>query len=53
MSTYRVTYQGTIQETYYVEADTAEEAKDSWSSFPPEQSEVIGGEVIEVEQVEE
>lgn len=50
MKTYTVIYEGTIREVYSVEAHNAAEAREIWSDFEPDISEVIDGQVVEVEE---
>lgn len=46
--TYTVIYEGTVRETYSVEAESEEEARQKWCDYDPISSEVIDGAVREV-----
>lgn len=48
MKRWIVTFEGRVRETYLVEAETAEEARDTWHDVEPEYSDVIDGGVIDV-----
>mgnify|MGYP005800126781 CR=1 FL=1 len=52
MKEFEVVYEGTVRETYYVFAETEEEANELWSEEEPSYSEVIDGDVVSVEEVE-
>lgn len=49
MKTYRVIWQGTIRDVYYVEAKSEDEALLHWPGVTPDSSEATDGEVISVE----
>ena len=49
--TFYVMYEGRVQETYVVEAESEEEARERWSETEPVSSEVIDGEIVDVEEV--
>lgn len=50
MKEFLVIYEGRVREVYTVPANTEEEAREVWSDFEPDSSEVIDGEVVEVEE---
>jgi hypothetical protein len=52
MKEYEIVYEGTVREYYYVEAESAEQAREIWSEVDADTSEVIEGGVIEVNEVE-
>ncbi|MCT2357059.1 hypothetical protein M3G54_01605 [Brevibacterium casei] len=52
MSEYRVVYEGRVREIYIVEAENEAEARERWSDFEPEASDVFDGEIVEVTQDE-
>ena len=53
MALYEVIYEGTVRETYLVEAESEDEALENWSNDEPTSSEVIDGAPTEVILVEE
>lgn len=53
MKTYSVIYEGRVREVYSVEAESAEQAREIWSDFDPVSSEVIDGDIIEVDEDEQ
>lgn len=52
MKTYEVIYEGTVRETYLVEANSEDDAKNNWhqKSMHPLSSEMIDGEVTSVRE---
>lgn len=52
MKTYEVIYEGTVRETYLVEANSEDEARENWHrlSDHPLSSEMIDGEVTIVRE---
>lgn len=50
MPEFEVTYEGRVREIYFVEADTAEEARVKYSDLEPYSSEVLDGGVVSVEE---
>lgn len=48
MPEFEVTYEGRVREVYFVEADTAEEAREKYSDQEPYSSEVLDGGVVSV-----
>lgn len=54
MKTYLVTYEGTVRETYLVEANSEAEARENWHkvSDHPISSEMIDGEVTSIQEDE-
>lgn len=53
MPEFEVTYEGTVRETYYVEAETAAEAREKFSEGELYRSEVLEGSVTSVEEVDD
>lgn len=52
MTVYEVIYEGTVRETYLVDADSEDEALENWTEHGPVISEAIDGEVTEVNLME-
>lgn len=48
MPEFELTWTGEIQETYLVEAETEEEAREKWSDTRPVSSESYGGKITDV-----
>lgn len=53
MTTYRVTWEGIVREVYFVEAASAEDAKNSFWTVDPDVSDTLEGSVVDVEEVDE
>ena len=49
MKTWIVTFEGRVRETYLVDAETEAEAREKWSDYEPDISEVLDGAVVSVE----
>ena len=50
MKTWRVTFEGRVRETYWITAETADEARNCYWRFEPNVSEVLDGDVIDVKE---
>ena len=50
MKQWTVVYEGRVRETYLVEAETESEAREKWSDYEPDTSEVLDGAVVSVEE---
>lgn len=53
MALYEVVFEGTIREVYYVDADSEDEAMETWADVEPDVSEVMDGAPVSAEIVEE
>ena len=50
MKQWIVTFEGRVRETYWVTAETADEARNCYWEFEPGTSEVLDGAVVSVEE---
>lgn len=53
MPLFRLVYEGTAKEVYEVEADSEEEARDTWPNYGPIHMEMIDGEIVSAEEIDE
>lgn len=53
MPEFEVIYEGTVREVYYVEAETEDEAWETWADAEPDISEVIDGGPVSVKEVDD
>lgn len=53
MAVYKVIFEGTIREVYFVEADSKDEAMENWADFEPDISEVMDGAPVSAELVDD
>lgn len=53
MKEYEVTVTTKVRETYFVEADSKQEARDIWSDFPMAASECLWIDDIEIEETKD